>query len=120
LVPLLNPHTRRGKLLRAAVPAVFCLLVFFFALHAKTAIYHGFSQPKVTPSTASKLWVSGYNVHDRVAPPASTPAFLQVLLVLINPTINGRPALDTLTISPSTDLCLRYSRRFLRPPPLRS
>ena len=36
-----------------------CVLVFMFALHAKTAVYNGGAPAKVTPSTASKLWLNG-------------------------------------------------------------
>ena len=68
LVPLLNPRTKPGKILRAAVPVMFCVLVFFFALHAKTAVYGAASHSKVTPSTASKMWVSGQKMQSRIAP----------------------------------------------------
>jgi len=121
LVPLLNPRTKRARLLRAAVPAVFCLLVFFFALHAKTAVYSGASQAKVTPSTASKLWVSGQEMQHRLAPPVSVPLFpLLLLLVLVVPTVLCRPAPQcSPVILSSNNFSLRHLRRFLRPPPAR-
>ena len=38
---------------------VLCLVVFLFVLHAKTAVYKGGTGPRVTPSTANKLWLNG-------------------------------------------------------------
>ena len=40
-----------------------CALVFMFALHAKTAVYNGSAPAKVTPSTASKLWLNGQKME---------------------------------------------------------
>ena len=120
-MPLLNPRTKRGKLLRVAVPAVFCVLVFFFALHAKTAVYSGTSQAKVTPSTAGKMWVSGHELHQCVVPPVSTPLFPLILLVLLTPTVLCRPVPRySPVILASNTLSRRHLSRFLRPPPARS
>ena len=120
-MPLLNPRTPRGELLRAALPAVFCLLVFFFALHAKTAMYGGASTPKVTPSTASKLWVTGEKMQTRVIPPDSATQFVLLVAALLTPMLRREPARQPSAVVPTSHhFCLQHLTRFLRPPPARS
>jgi len=63
-----HPAIRRLLLLAA------CLVVFFFAFHAKVEAYdHGLGA-KPTPATASKLWVDGQK--------AEVPSFTLTLIVL--------------------------------------
>src|SRR5579884_4069570 len=45
--------------LRSALLLAICFLLFLFVLQAKTGMYNGNSQAKVTPTTASKLWADG-------------------------------------------------------------
>ena len=121
LVPLLNPRTKRGKMLRAVVPVLFCLLVFFFALHAKTAVYGAASHSKVTPSTASKMWVSGQKMPSRIAPTHVAPLFLALFLSLLGFQFLTQPKLASpLIVLPPSNLRLRHLHRFLRPPPFQN
>ena len=110
-------------MLRAAVPVGFCILVFLFALHAKTAVYGGVAQTKVTPSTASKLWVGGQKMQPGIVSPASAPLFLVVFLslFLLGLQLVRQPRLQSsLILASPSNLRLRYLHRFLRPPPVRS
>jgi hypothetical protein len=100
---------------------MFCALVFFFALHAKTAVYRGVSQPKITPSTASKLWAGGEKVEGRfLAPPSVSPSWLICLALLGLCLYPKRRFQDALVVPPPRNLRLRHLHRFLRPPPVRS
>ncbi|MGA2905581.1 MAG: hypothetical protein ABSD98_17280, partial [Candidatus Korobacteraceae bacterium] len=59
----LNLRIMQNKTLWRAMPVAFCALVFFFALHAKTAVYNAGPAGKLTPSTACKLWSSGQKMQ---------------------------------------------------------
>jgi len=109
-------------MLRVAVPVLFCILVFFFALHAKTAVYGAAAQSRVTPSTASKLWVSGQKMEARIIPPQSAPVlFWLAFLGLLGLLLVGQRRLQTaVVISPPSNLRIRHLHRFLRPPPIQS
>ena len=108
-------------MLRAAVPVLFCVLVFFFALHAKTAVYGAAAHSKVTPSTASKMWVSGQKLQSGMALPHSVPFILVLFLSLLGFRLVTRPQNPSLLIIPaSSNLRLRYLHRFLRPPPFQN
>lgn len=92
-----------------------CVLVFFFAFHAKTAVYQNPSH--LDGSTSSKLWLNGGKIESDVS----------VLDALILWTI----ALLTFLLRPSRVAIVRkvhpapvpaqsrkhYLARFLRPPP---
>jgi hypothetical protein len=61
-------HARRWRWL----PITACLLVFLFALHAKTAVYsHGLDGTPHT-ATSSKLWMKNH----KIPKPALTPSFI--------------------------------------------
>jgi len=108
-------------MLRAAVPAVFCLLVFFFALHAKTAVYGAANQTRITPSTSSKMWSSGQKLDARCFAPQSAPLFWPILLTLLGLFLCEQPFIKTaLIVAPSSNLRLRHLHRFLRPPPFQN
>jgi hypothetical protein len=107
-------------MLRAAVPVLFCVLVFFFALHAKTAVYGAATQTKVTPSTSSKMWVSGQKMDARVLPPSAVPLFCAVVSLLLFVLLNQPRLQVALRVPPPSNLRLRHLHRFLRPPPFQS
>jgi len=108
-------------MLRAAVPVLFCVLVFFFALHAKTSVYGAAAQRRLTPSTASKLWASGQKMDARVVPPTSAPLCWAALLGLLGVCWVKPPRLQTVSkVPPASNLRLRHLHRFLRPPPFQS
>lgn len=120
-MPDLKVRIKRSKILRVAVPVTFCVLVFFFALHAKTAVYGGAARAHETPSTASKLWVSGQKMEARVVPPESAPLFWAVFLGLLGLCLLSQPRVQNVLVVPSpSNLRLRHLRRFLRPPPAQS
>jgi hypothetical protein len=108
-------------MLRAAVPVMFCVLVFFFALHAKTAVYGAATQSKVTPSTAGKMWVSGQKIPNDVAPTHIAPFFLALFLSLLGFQFLALPRITSaVIIPPPSILRLRHLHRFLRPPPFQN
>lgn len=107
-------------MLRAAVPVLFCVLVFFFALHAKTALYGAAAQTKVTPSTSSKMWVSGQKMDAPVLPPSAVPLFC-ALVSLLGLVLLNQPRLQFASkVPPPSNLRLWHLHRFLRPPPFQS
>jgi hypothetical protein len=117
-VPLLNTRTTKGKILRAAVPVMFCVLVFLFALHAKTAVYGTAARSRVTPSTASKLWVSGQKMQAQIPHMQVAPLFWPLFLSLLGLQLLSRPRLQSALINPPpSNLQLWHLHRFLRPPP---
>lgn len=117
----MNHQVARNKVLRAVVPVVLCALVFFFALHAKTAVYSGGAPAHATPSTASKLWVSGQKMEARSVGYDSAPLFWLVCLGVFGLYLRREPFAHSALIcfSPG-NLRLRYLHRFLRPPPAQS
>ena len=104
-------------MLRAALPVMFCILVFFFALHAKTAVYGTANQAKITPSTASKLWASGQKLEARSVIPQSAPPSWLIFLSLLGLYLLPQRRLQGAFVPPVSHLRLRHLHRFLRPPP---
>ena len=96
-----------------------CGLVFFFALHAKVAVYNDGIPVKATSSTASKLWINGQKMQVRSVDSGPTALFWVALLCLFGLYLQrvGHVQSITLTALPN-DLALRYRRCFLRPPPV--
>jgi len=114
-----NSRTKQDEMIRRACVVTFCFLVFLFALRAKTAVYHSGAQGKITPSTASKLWVSAEKSEARgVAFPSVLPPWLTFLSLFGLYLLPKRRCFqDALVTHPPSNLRLRHLRRFLRPPP---
>jgi hypothetical protein len=94
-----------------------CLVVFFFAFHAKVGAYdHGLGA-KPTPATASKLWVDGQKTE--------VPSFASTLIVLwfavllfYQFDLYRAPGIVSSFLTPAAvRVSLLDARRFLRPPP---
>jgi hypothetical protein len=115
---IVNLRIMQNKVLWRTVALVFCALVFFFALHAKTAVYEG-SAAKVTPSTASKLWESGQKLEPPTLKSSTgTVLFWMAAICLLSLYFhNERLAQSVFVVPAPTDRSLRHLNRFLRPPP---
>ena len=98
-----------------------CGLVFFFALHAKLAVYNGGAPVKVTPSTASKLWTNGQKMQVRLDDSIANALFWMALLCFCGLYLRSVGCVQSVVLTaPFNDLTLRYRRRFLRPPPVQA
>lgn len=98
-----------------------CALVFFFALHAKTAVYNGAAPAKVTPSTASKLWVGQQKMEVQKLPSANVILFWIAFTCLFSLYLHREPKVrSAVVIAPPNNLRLRHLQRFLRPPPFQN
>jgi hypothetical protein len=117
-----NPRVVQKKAPRHALSVALCLLVFFFALHAKTAMYNGGAPVKITPSTASKLWVSGQKIEVPPAVDSGVPALVWIAaLFLYAPPLHRQPLVPgVFLIPPPSNLPSWHLQRFLRPPPLQA
>ena len=121
LSQLVNLRIMQNKVLWRTLAVGFCALVFFFALHAKTSVYNG-SSIKVTPSTSSKLWVSGQEM-DTHAPESATGSLLfwMTVLCLFGLYFHSERIVEGAFLEPApTNLPLRHVHRFLRPPPVQN
>jgi len=110
---------RQNKTAWRTLAIVFCALVFFFALHAKTAVYNHGAPAKLTPSTSSKLWSSGQKME--TGPFASDGGRLlwMALFCLLQPYFRREPRTHSVFLPPPpSDRQLRHLHRFLRPPPV--
>lgn len=95
-----------------------CALVFFFALHAKVAVYNGGAPAKVTPSTASKLWLSGQKMEAQSLPCTGVILFWIAFTCLFSLYLHREPKVRSAFVIPlPNNLRLRHLSRFLRPPP---
>lgn len=95
-----------------------CALVFFFALHAKTSMYNG-SGVTVTPSTSSKLWLSGQKIETQSLQSDVSLLFWMAALYLFILLIQREHLECSASLNPThSNLRLRYLHRFLRPPPV--
>lgn len=109
---------QRSRLIRASVPVLFCILVFLFALHAKTAVYGGTSAGKISPSTASKLWVSSEKMEFRAELLHSVPLFWLFLISVFGLYLSRDCSFRSIVAVPSISIRHRWQvRRFQRPPP---
>ena len=96
-----------------------CGLVFFFALHAKIAVYNGGTPVKVTPSTASKLWLNGQKLQIPSVDSSSGALFWMRALCLWGLHLQQeRRVQRALLTPPPSNLALRHLHPFLRPPPV--
>jgi hypothetical protein len=108
----------RNNTLRLAMLLTLCALVFLFALHAKTAVYNGPGPAKVTPITASKLWLSGQKMEVRSVETSNAVLFWMAALCLFGLLLEREPLIQSaFKTPPPRGFSLRYVRRFLRPPP---
>jgi hypothetical protein len=118
---IVNLRIMQNKVLWRTLALTFCALVFFFALHAKTAVYEG-SAAKITPSTASKLWESGQKLEPHTLQ-SSTGSVLFWMAVICLFTLcfhNERLAQSAFVVPAPSHRPLRHLHRFLRPPPLQN
>ena len=114
-----NLQLRQNKAAWQALAIVFCALVFFFALHAKTAVYNNGAPAKLTPSTSSKLWSSGQKLETKSLATGGGLLLWAALFCLLQPYFRREKCtVSAFLAPPSSDLPLRYLHRFLRPPPV--
>ena len=116
----MNLRVMRNETLRSAMLLTLCGLVFLFALHAKTAVYNGGAPAKVTPVTASKLWLSGQKMEACSVDSSAECVVLDDGRSVCSDYIFQRePGVQSVFLAPlPRDLSLRYVQRFLRPPPV--
>ena len=115
--PLTSPDRPLNPVFWRILLLLACVLVFCFALHAKTAVYEHGSHPQA--STSSKLWMTGFKTQL----PAATPLapllwFAAFLTCLIYRQRERRYHAVCETAAPELRR-QQYLHRFLRPPPLR-
>jgi len=111
--------SRRNKTLERSLSVMFGVLVFFFAFHAKTAVYNGGIPAKVTPSTASKLWLCGQKMQVQSLETTSDMLFWTAALYLLGLNLQPEHGVPSLLLTPPLrNLPLRHLNRFLRPPPI--
>jgi hypothetical protein len=108
----------RQKMHWRVLVILFCALVFFFALHAKTAVYNNAPPAKQTASTASKLWLSGQKMEVQSIDSTGGVVFWMALLYLFGLCLVQTPVLQRALVIPAVrNLPLWEVHRFLRPPP---
>jgi hypothetical protein len=96
-----------------------CALVFLFALRAKTSGYNGDAPPRVTPSTASKLWLNGQKMEVQSVDTNTAVGFWMTVVCLLGLFLHQEPRVRDLHLSPApSHVALQYLHRFLRPPPV--
>jgi hypothetical protein len=114
-----NLGTNQNKARLRWLTIAFCALVFFFALHAKTAVYNGGKSAKLSPSTSCKLWSSGQKMETKSFATGSGVLFWMALFCLLAPYFRSEPRTHSAFIAPFPSNLLRHHlHRFLRPPPV--
>ncbi len=109
---------RQNEKLRRVLLLTLCFFVFLFVLRAKTEVYNGGSPVKVTPSTASKLWLSGQKMEIKSVDSSTGVLFWMALLLLVGLALQREPNLQQVALVPApTRSSLRQLHRFMRPPP---
>ena len=96
------------------------VVVFLFALHAKTGVYGSGTSGKVTSSTSAKMWLNGQRAE--VEPTAQAGALLIwfAILFIHYLHLHRQFGAQTLFRAPApVRLSLLHWRRCLRPPPVR-
>ncbi len=100
---------------------VLCALVLFFAFHAKLAVYNHGAPIQVTPSTASKLWLSSQKMEAQTLESASALLFWIAFSCFFSLYLHREPKVRAAFVAPlPQSVPLRYLHRFLRPPPLQA
>ena len=114
-------RTMNTKTLWRAQLLILCALVFMFALHAKTAVYSGSGPAKVTPSTASKLWLSGQKMEVHSVDSSGAALFWMALLCLVGLYLHRELRAPKRFFSPTPKKPSSATvHRFLRPPPVQA
>jgi hypothetical protein len=109
----------RANMWRMAMLLSMCALVFMFALRAKTSGYNGDAPPRVTPSTASKLWLSGQKMEVQSVDTNTAVRFWMTVVCLFGLFLHQEPRVRDLLLTPApSHFAMQYLHRFLRPPPL--
>jgi hypothetical protein len=117
-LPAVSLRTANNRTLWRAQLIMLCTLVFMFALHAKTAVYDGGTQSKITPSTASKLWVNGQKMEVSSINSSAAVLFWIAALSLYGIRLHQESLVRSAFIPPVPRILpLQYLHRFLRPPP---
>jgi len=113
-----NPSITQDKTLRRATLFALCALVFFFAWHAKTAVYSGSGPVKASPSTAAKLWLSSQKLGLPSVESSAPPLFASMVLCLwVLCVRKERLDVPAYLTPPTTSRTLCALHLFLRPPP---
>jgi len=117
--PRVNSSINHDKTLRRATLFALSALVFFFAWHAKTAVYSGGGPVKASPSTAAKLWLSS----EKLGLPSvesSTPPLIASIVLCLWVVCVRRERLDgpAYLTPPTSNRTLCDLHLFLRPPPV--
>ncbi len=121
MLPIVNLRIMQNVRVRRTLLLTLCVLVFMFALHAKTAVYNGGASAKVTPSTASKLWLNGQKMEVRFVDSDSGVLFWMAVLCAIGLYLHRQLRVQSAFIPPAPrNFPLRYLHRFLRPPPVQA
>ena len=116
--PLTSPDRPLNPVFWRILLLLACVLVFSFALHAKTAVYERGSHPQA--STSSKLWLTGIKTEQ----PSTAPVvsllfwFAAFLTCLVCRQMERRYHAVCETAAPELRR-QQYLHRFLRPPPAR-
>jgi len=117
--PRVNSSITQDKTLRRATLFALCALVFFFAWHAKTAVYSGGGPIKASPSTAAKLWLSSQKMGLPSVESSLPSLFTATVLCFWFLYLRKERFNETAYLTPPTSsrtLCDLHL--FLRPPPV--
>ena len=118
-MPTVNRRKMQNETRRRALLLTLCVLVFMFALRAKTEVYSGGEPAKMTPSTASKLWVSGQKMEVQSVDASGDVLFWMAVLCLIGLYLHRELRVQSAFLPPPPgSLPLWQIHRFLRPPPV--
>ncbi len=100
--------------------ALAVVVVFLFALHAKTAVYGSSTGVKVTSSTSAKLWLNGQKAEVEPTVQAGTLLTWFATLFIHFLYLHRKFSVQTLSDAPApVRLRLLNWHHCLRPPPVR-
>lgn len=116
-----NFQLKQNGTLWRALRVGFCVLVFFFALHAKTAVYGGGAPARLAPSTTAKLWPSEQKMEVQTFDAGAGALFCMAALCLVEPLVRREVFVHSAFVTPPPDVrSRRHLHRFLRPPPVQA